>query len=134
MKDDSNASLQQERRRSKRVYVQIRVHVEGDLTGETPFSEDTETFAVNAHGALVGLNAEPRLGQDVNLRNVATNETQQSKVVFVIVAKDGKFIVGIDFAKPNPSFWHMSFPPEDWSTSHPDAKCSVSDPEFPSTH
>ena len=127
MRNDSNAGPQQgaDRPRSKRVYVQIRVRVEGYLKEKTPFAEETETFAVNAHGALVGLNAEPHLGQNVDVRNAATNETQQSKVVFVIMAKDGKFIVGIDFATPNPSFWHMSFPPEDWSTTHPDAKMNL---------
>ena len=127
MRNDSNAGPKQgpDRRRSKRVYVQIRVRVEGYLKEKTPFAEETETFAVNAHGALVGLNAEPHLGQNVDVRNAATNETQQSKVVFVIMAKDGKFIVGIDFATPNPSFWHMSFPPEDWSTTHPDAKMNL---------
>jgi hypothetical protein len=127
MKNDSNAGLQQGlgRRRSKRVYVQIRVRVEGCLKGKTPFAEETVTLAVNAHGALVGLTVEPHLGQSVDLRNSTTNETQQCKVVFVIVAKDCKFIVGIDFAKPNPSFWQMSFPPEDWSTTHPDAKMKL---------
>src|ERR1700692_486544 len=112
MKNDSNAGLQQGlgHRRSQRVYVQIRVRVEGYLKDGTPFAEETVTFAVNAHGALVGLNAEADLGQNVDLRNSATNETQKSTVVFVIIAKDGKFIVGIDFATPNPSFWHMSFP------------------------
>ncbi len=77
------------------------------------------------HGALVGLNVEPHLGQNVDLQNVATSETQKSIVVFVIMAKDGKFVVGIEFAAPNPSFWHMSFPPEDWSISHPDAKANL---------
>src|ERR1700687_4128993 len=88
MTNDSNAGPQQGlgRRRSQRVYVQIRVRVEGYLKNKTHFAEDTGTFAVNAHGALVGLNAEPRLGQSVNLRNVATNETQECKVVFVIMA------------------------------------------------
>jgi hypothetical protein len=124
MKNDSDAGLQQglRSRRSKRVYVQIRVRVEGYLKDNTPFAEETITFAVNAHGAQVEMSEEPDFGLDVTLRNTATNETQESKVVFVIMAKDGKFIVGLDFAKPNPSFWHMSFPPEDWSPSHPDAK------------
>ena len=127
MRNDSNAGPQQEadRRRSKRVYVQIRVRVEGYLNDKTPFAEETGTFAVNAHGALVGLNVEPHLGQNVDLQNVATSETQKSNVVFVIMAKDGKFVVGIEFAAPNPSFWHMSFPPEDWSISHPDAKANL---------
>jgi hypothetical protein len=124
MSTNLNPSPQQrpDRRRSQRVYVQVHVRVEGYIEEKTPFAEETLTFAVNAHGALVGLNVEPRLGQTVSLRNTATNEIQECKVVFVILAKDGKFIVGVDFATPNPSFWHMNFPPDDWSTAHPDAK------------
>lgn len=102
--------------------MQIPVRVEGRLKDNTPFAEETVTFVVSAHGALIEMSEEPDLGQDVTLRNPTTNEAQESKVVFVIMAKDGKSIVGLDFAKPNPSFWHMSFPPEDWTPSHPDAK------------
>ena len=102
--------------------MRIPVRVEGYFKDNTPFAEETVTCVVNAHGALIEMSKEPDLGQDVALRNLATNETQASKVVFVIIPKDGKTIVGLDFAKPNPSFWHMSFPPEDWTLSHPDAK------------
>jgi hypothetical protein len=32
------------------------------------------------------------------------------------------YYVGVEFPQPNPEFWGVSFPPEDWSPSHPDAK------------
>jgi hypothetical protein len=127
MVSDSNSDIQNRRsapRRSRRLYVQIRVHVEWYLENKDLISEDTETFVVNAHGALVRLGSVPPLRQKVTLQNTSTHETQEAIVVFVpkAAAKDGKFNVGVEFTKPNASFWHVSFPPEDWSLSHPDAK------------
>jgi hypothetical protein len=122
---DSNSSLQgwpSNVRRSQRLYVQIRVRVQGHLQDKTPFTEETVTLVVNAHGALVRLDAETQLGQTVVLQIVSTNETQEGKVVFISEGKDAKFHVGIELTKPNPLFWHVSFPPEDWSPGHPDAK------------
>jgi hypothetical protein len=122
---DSIASLQCQAsnvRRSQRLYVQIRVRVRGHLQDKTPFTEETVTLVVNAHGALVRLNAETQLGQTVVLQMVHTNETQDGKVVFLSEGTDAKFHVGIELTKPNPLFWHVSFPPENWSPDHPDAK------------
>jgi hypothetical protein len=30
--------------------------------------------------------------------------------------------VGVEFMLPNPIFWHVAFPPKDWTPRHPDAK------------
>ena len=41
------------RRRSQRLFLQVRIVVEGTLANKSPFSEETHTIIVNAHGALV---------------------------------------------------------------------------------
>jgi len=28
----------------------------------------------------------------------------------------------VEFLLPNPTFWHVAFPPKDWTPRHPDAK------------
>jgi hypothetical protein len=96
--------------------------VQGHLQDKTPFTEETVTLVVSVHGALVRLDAETQMGQTVVLEIVSTNETQEGKVVFISEGKDAKFHVGIELTKPNPFFWHVSFPPENWSLGHPDAK------------
>jgi hypothetical protein len=100
------------------------VRLDWRLENQTLISEEAETIVVNAHGALVRLNSVPPLGQKLTLQNTPVNQTQEAVVVFVgkAAAKDGKFSVGVEFTKPNASFWLVSFPPEDWSRSHPDAK------------
>ena len=118
------ASQPSTHRHSRRVYIQVRVRLHWRLENQGLISEETETVVVNAHGALVRLNAVPLLGQKVTLENISTHETQDAIVVFLgkAAAKGGKISVGIEFTKPNAAFWHVSFPPEDWSLSHPDAK------------
>jgi hypothetical protein len=76
MSSDSNSGLQSRRpnpRRSQRLYVRIRVRREWRLENNSPFTEETETLLVNAHGALVSLDAVPQLGQKVVLQNASTN-------------------------------------------------------------
>jgi hypothetical protein len=96
--------------------------VQGYLQNRTPFTEETVTLVVNAHGALIGLNTETQMGQTVVLRIVSTDETEEAKVVFISEGKNAKFHVGVELIKPNPVFWHVSFPPADWSPGHPEAK------------
>ncbi len=125
MNRHSNSSLQSRRskfRRSQRLCVQIRVSVRGHLQDKTPFAEETVTFVVSAHGALVRLDAETQMGQTVVLEILSTNESHEGKVVFISQGKDAKFHVGIELTKPNPFFWHVFFPPDNWSLGHPDAK------------
>jgi hypothetical protein len=44
-------------------------------------------------------------------------------VVAHIGKREGERIqVGVEFMLPNPIFWHVAFPPKDWTPRHPDAK------------
>jgi hypothetical protein len=111
-------------RHSRRLYIHVRVRLHWRLEDQSLISEETETVVVNAHGALVRLDVVPLLNHKVTLENISTHETQDANVVFLgkAAAKERKISVGIEFTKPNASFWHVSFPPEDWSLAHPDAK------------
>jgi hypothetical protein len=103
------------RRRSQRLFIQIPVDVEGELANKSEFSEKAQTIVVNAHGALVELGISLDPGQRVVLRNVRTTEKIASEVKLVTPGEFGKFNVALEFVDSNPGFWHISFPPEDWS-------------------
>lgn len=113
------------KRRSQRLFLQVRVVVEGKLPNKSALSEDTHTIVVNAHGALVEMSAALDQGQTVNMRNVRTSETIECVVKLVTPAGAGKFSTAFEFAKPNPDFWRISFPPEDWSSRMADTKKPV---------
>lgn len=110
------------RRRSQRLFLQVRIVMEGRVARNPNFSEMTRTVVVNAHGALVEMSVAPEQGQTLNLKNCQTNESQESKVVLVTAGESGKFNVALEFTAPNPGFWSISFPPDDWSGHDADKK------------
>lgn len=110
------------KRRSQRLFLQVRVVVEGKLADKSPFKEETHTIVVNAHGALVEMGISLEQGQVVTLQNVRTSEKTECTVKLVTPAETKKFNTAIEFANPNPGFWRISFPPDDWTNKSPDAK------------
>jgi hypothetical protein len=104
------------RRRSQRVMLRLSVNVSGK-TAQGPFSEDTHTMVVNAHGALIGLNAKIIKGQTVRLKSSTFPDDQECQVIWVGPAAEGKPQCGLEFTTPAPKFWGVSFPPADWSPS-----------------
>lgn len=109
-------------RRSQRVYLSMPVVVYKDGTGPSGSYEETRTLAVNAHGALILLRMPVHLGQLLTLKNAKTQQELVCRVVHVGPYRSGKAEVGIEFEQPAPKFWHIAFPPADWSPRSPEAK------------
>ena len=110
-------------RRSQRVCVSVHVVVTwGGATGK-PASEETKTLIVNAHGALILLRKRVQVNDLLKLRNAKTQEELACRVVDLSAADQlGATNVGIEFVEPAPRFWHIAFPPEDWTPRNPEAK------------
>ena len=110
------------RRRSQRVLMQVAVHIRGTDSQGKEFEEETETLAINAHGALILVNARVTSGSKVTIQHKRTQEEQECHVVFLGPVRAGKAEIGLEFSDPRPAFWRVAFPPEDWSSKHPDAR------------
>jgi hypothetical protein len=118
------------KRRSQRVLMQVAVRIRGsDAQGKT-FEEDASTLAINAHGALVALQVRLTSGSTVFMRHTTTNEEQECHVVFLGPVRSGKAEIGLEFSAPRPSFWRVTFPPEDWSPKHPEARTVISTKKY----
>jgi len=102
------------RRRSQRVIMSIPIQVSLD-NGPGKFSEKTQTLVINAHGALIALAAKVSQGQELQVKSSTHPETQACRVVYVGPTVQGKTQIGLEFTAAAPNFWHISFPPEDWS-------------------
>jgi hypothetical protein len=114
------------RRRSQRVLMQVAVRVRGtDAQGRT-FEEEASTLAINAHGALVLLQARLTSGSSVLMQHKQTLEEQECHVVFLGPVRAGQAEIGLEFSEPRPTFWRVTFPPEDWSPKHPEARTVIS--------
>ena len=88
-------------------------------------SEETRTITVNAHGAMILLTAKVSVGQLLTLRNSRSGEEVLCRVAYVNPHLGEKKEVGVDFMKPFPRFWRISFPPADWTNRAPEAKGST---------
>ena len=110
------------RRRSQRVLMQVAIRIRGDNAQGTPFEEETETLAINAHGALILLQARVTSGSKVHMKHKRTEEEQECYVVFLGPVRSGKAEIGLEFSSPRPAFWRVAFPPEDWNPRSPEAR------------
>jgi hypothetical protein len=102
------------RRRSQRVMLRMPVLVIARAHGGQHVSETTFTSVVNAHGALLQLSLNVKVGQRLIIRHPETQEEQFVRVVRT-GQSEGKTEVAIEFLRPAPKFWRIAFPPEDWT-------------------
>src|SRR5438128_4061400 len=109
------------RRRSQRVLMTLPVRVSGK-TGAGAFKEETRTQAISAHGALSHLLTQVYRGQRLTLWNVQPKAALECIVAHIDRRQSNQPQVGVEFLLPNPMFWHVAFPPKDWTPRHPDAK------------
>jgi PilZ domain len=116
----SNLATMNDRRRSQRVLLRIPIAVIAPGPDKKLARENTNTFVVNAHGALISLELPVSPGQVVILQNPETSEEQPCRIVRVDRAPKGKSEVGIEFLKPAPNFWRVAFPPSDWVPHTPE--------------
>src|SRR6266481_5768035 len=110
------------RRRSQRVLMQVGVRVRGKDSQSRDFDEETETLAINAHGALILVNARVTSGSKIIMQHKRTQEEQECHVVFLGPVRGGKAEIGLEFLEPRPTFWRVAFPPEDWTARSPEAR------------
>ncbi len=110
------------RRRSQRVLMKIPVRVSGQTGPGSLFEEETHTLAISAHGALIAVSKQVNKGQRLSLSNVQTRAALECVVAHIGKREGERIQVGVEFMLPNPIFWHVAFPPKDWTPRHPDAK------------
>jgi hypothetical protein len=109
----SGKSRGEERRRSQRVLLRVRVNIYVNLKGQQTTLE-VRTLSVNPFGGMI-ISAENLAPQT---RLVLENTVTQQRVACCVVrtAKempDG-FHIPIQFDAPAPKFWMIDFPPDDW--------------------
>jgi PilZ domain len=110
------------RRQSQRLMMRIPIHVIGKGKSGKMFDEATHTQSVSAHGALILLSVPVKKRQRLILSNEQTKASVECIVAYIGQVQDELVHVGLAFVLPNPGFWGVTFPPDDWSIRHPDAK------------
>jgi hypothetical protein len=116
----SNHASIPNRRRSQRVLLRLPVLIIARGADNQHVSENAFTTNVSAHGALLLLTMRVAINQKILIRNPDTLEEQFVRVVHVTPAAEGKSEVGVEFLRPAPKFWRISFPPDDWTPKDPE--------------
>jgi hypothetical protein len=116
----SNPAPTHNRRRSQRVLLRLPILVIARGPDKQHISENAFTTNVNAHGALILMSMRVEVGQKILFRNTESFEEQFVRVIHVTPAAEGKIEVGVEFLKPAPKFWRISFPPDDWTPRDPE--------------
>jgi len=96
--------------------------ISGIRSNSAPFSERTSTLIVNAPAALIQLRERVLVGQELRIRNSATNEEINCTVIDINPGNSAVPEIGVEFSLPCPHFWRVSFPPPDWTPRSPEAK------------
>jgi hypothetical protein len=109
-------------RRSQRVCLTIDVDVVLQKAGSKATAEITRTLVVSAHGALILLISPCVAGDILTLRNIHTAEQVSCRVVDSNTGNGGIPEVAVEFLKPQKNFWHIAFPPSDWTPRGAESK------------
>ncbi|HWG59316.1 MAG TPA: hypothetical protein VN661_09740 [Candidatus Acidoferrales bacterium] len=109
--------MQTAARRSERVLADVPVVIYGTAGGHTPFREETFTVTINAHGALLMLEAKVSPGQRLTLSNSTNSEQRECRVAYAGPDRAGLAQVAVEFTRPAPEFWALASPPPSWSAA-----------------
>jgi hypothetical protein len=99
------------------VLMDVPIVIRGESPDRQSFQEETFTVTVSAHGALLMLATQVRLGQKLLLLNPANWDEREGRVAYRGPVHAGLAQVGIEFTQPSPDFWPIGSPPPDWKSS-----------------
>jgi hypothetical protein len=108
MTDGSN------RRRSQRVMLQLAVFLRVEVSEGRCYEMQAFTSMVNAHGGLLEASTRIDPKHRLTIVNPGTGQSTDCRIVRVDRTSAGDFTIAFEFRQPNPRFWHIDLPPEDW--------------------
>ncbi len=110
MKEHTRGS-QIERRRSQRVLLAVPIQVEWTTAENEIVSLEGKTQEVNAHGALLQLNARHRPPASVIITHGVTGRSAQAQAVWTDNAAQGGLMrLAVALAVPSETFWGVKIP------------------------
>jgi hypothetical protein len=102
-----------ERRRSQRVIISVPVTLELANEGKV-MKVAAHTIAVNIHGAMVVCPRTLDHNTKIEIFNERTRERASVRVTRLPRQSAEGFLIPLEFVKPLPMFWQISFPPTNW--------------------
>ncbi len=102
-------------RRSPRVSIDMPVELVGTTIDGASFRHETRTSDVNANGAHLILMTTIDVEPSILMINKRSGLEAQCRLVFQKRIDASRTELGLEFVVPQPRFWGIAFPPEDWN-------------------
>jgi hypothetical protein len=103
----------EERRRSQRVIIRVPLTLEMTKSGQV-VKMNAHTVAVNAFGAMVVCTRSLDSGTKIEIVNGRTDARASSRVTRTPRESAEGYLIPLEFDKPFPQFWQISFPSSNW--------------------
>src|SRR5271170_7956464 len=104
------ARFSEQGRSSTRMLVAMPVTISGKTESGQPFEEKTRTVVFNGTGCKLVVEQTLNIGDQLNLV-IANSKRHASATVAWIGERKGKQLeAGVDFNRPDPTFWGVTFP------------------------
>ena len=100
----------EDRRRSQRVIIRVPVTLQLTKNGKV-FMVSAYTIAVNIHGAMIICPDSVDSETKVEIINDRTREHASARVTRTPRQSAEGYLIPLEFDKPFPMFWQISFPP-----------------------
>jgi hypothetical protein len=100
----------EDRRRSQRVIIRVPVTLELTKNGRV-LKVSAYTIAVNIHGAMIICPESVDSETKVEIINDRTRERASARVTRTPRQSAEGYLIPLEFDKPFPMFWQISFPP-----------------------
>src|SRR5712692_5675015 len=108
----AHGTIDQRRRRSRRVLLAIPVRLRAVKQDGTPVEESAETVVISWFGALLRMHSMLEKGSLLTVTN-SSSKASQFRVAWVgTQLPDGRWHIGIEALNPREDFWGISFSPE----------------------
>lgn len=102
------------RRRSKRVMLQIAVLIKAEIPEGKRMQTQAFTVEVNAHGGLLESPCRMAVGQKITLVNPQSGKEINCWVVRIHKTSGEDFTIAFEFEQHSARFWPIDSPPLDW--------------------
>jgi len=102
-----------EKRRTQRVIVRVPLTLEMTISGQV-VKTSAQTVAVNTHGAMVLCSRSIGAVSKLEIVNERTRERVTARISRTPRESAEGYLFPLEFEKPVPMFWQISFPPTNW--------------------
>src|SRR5437016_6055674 len=102
-------------RRQSRIAVSLPVMVRDQFGTQ----EETRTQFVMLRGAVIATTSNLRVGGKISLRSLSNARTAECHVIAAEPIVKGAHQVEVEFTGPQPDFWPVQFPADDFPKSEP---------------